>query len=194
MTVTSTPVPAPSAAERQSSRLERCIRSRSESPDPREYCYGAGSGSVNCWGCRLADMDWKAGSDWLRLGSFRDDETFVFDKQALEDRLNVGLAAVRACPHLDSDCAQAALAVFPERASVWGRWQYRIARASAPGARTVKVREYRHGCAMTITRLTDGVDPTGVRDAIKIVRRAVRACGRPLPDLPGIVKGETRRG
>lgn len=123
-------------------------------------------------------MDWRAEAEWLALGVFRDDHTFVFDRAAIADLLRRRLAAARDCPHLCAAYAEAALAALPSRAMPSERWRYRSASPGAPGSRRVCVRRVRHGAETHTDEVVDGLVPLGVRGAEPIVRRAMRRAAR----------------
>lgn len=161
-----------------SDRIQACMARRSASVDPAGYCFGRPDGDPNVWGCRLAGMDWVPGAAWFELGAFRDDETFVFDKQAIADRLDANLSDVVGCPHLHVAYTEKAFDELPKRASVRGHWQYREAKPGDPTAVTVRVMRYIHGCPLSTAEQVTGVDPDGPREAEKLIHRAMRASGR----------------
>jgi hypothetical protein len=171
-------VPAPAApTPPPENPLVACMRRRESAPCGRTYCFGAPTGALNPWGCRLLDMDWSERAEWLRLGAFRDSDTFVLDREAIRARLAANMPAVRACPHFSAAVALAAAAALPSRATTAGRWRHHKAETGATGAVPIAVREYRHGCDITSMVTTDGMAPTDGRDALLIVRRAVAAAG-----------------
>ena len=162
--------------------VDACMRARDGSEDPVSYCYGAGSDSVNVWGCRLARMAWDVDANWFELGEWRDDDTYLFDKEAIRARLAKNLTPVWVCPHVSERYIEAVLEAFPKVASIWGRWQHQLADVDEPGARPVTISEYVHGVAITVTRVVRGVEPVGRREAIKLILRATKRSGRPTPD------------
>jgi hypothetical protein len=155
-------------------KLAACVQRRAQAPEGACYCFGLPDRPLNPWACRLLDMDWTPGAAWLRLGRFRDDETFVFDGDAIRAGLQERLAGVAACPYLLAGWAMRACASLPSRASTAGRWRHRVAPAGASGAVTVSVRTYRHGCARSETLTADGLEPTDGRDAWRMIRRAAQ--------------------
>jgi tellurite resistance protein len=167
----------------EASAVEACIRAHDASEEPRSYCFGAGSGSINPWGCRLAELDWVLDADWFELGEWRDDATFVFDRDAIREKLNANLEAARICPHLKERYVEAAIDALPAVASIWGRWQHRPARVSTPGARPVTVNQYLHGVSVSLRRIVLGVDPVGRREAIKLIVRAAKRSGTEPPRI-----------
>lgn len=172
--------PAPAAvvaATPPEDPMAACRRRREASPCGRTYCFGAPDGALNPWGCRLLDMDWSARADWLRLGAFRDSDTFVLDREAMRARLAANMPAVRTCPHFSAAVALAAAGALPSRATTAGRWRHHKAETGETGAVPIAVREYRHGCDITSMVMTDGMAPTDGRDALLIMRRAVAAAG-----------------
>ena len=173
------PEPAPAASE---SRLQRCIRAHDRSAHPRAYCFGAGGGAINPWGCRLANMDWRPGAEWLALGAYRDDRTFVFDKDAIRERLETELAEASVCPHLKIDYIKEAIDVFPDRAGLIGRWRHRAVAAGTPGAQSLTIRKYVQGTPITRRAIARGVDPVETREAVKLIRKATRRSGAPSPE------------
>jgi len=138
-------------------------------------------------------MDWEEGASWMSLGCFRDDATFVFDKQRIAEQLSSNLSDAAACPHLNREYVRKAFECLPSRAGIWGRWRYREANAGDAGAVTVKVTRYVHGCAISANATVNGVDPEGTREALKIVRKAAKLSGRAsgIRDLLSILR-ETR--
>jgi hypothetical protein len=134
-------------------------------------------GALNPWGCRLLDMDWSGRADWLRLGAFRDSDTFVLDRAAIRALLASRMTAVSACPHFSAVVASAAVDALPSRATTAGRWRHHKAETSATGAVPITVREYRHGCDISSAVTSDGMAPTDGRDALLIIRRTCAAAG-----------------
>ncbi|MCK5850699.1 MAG: hypothetical protein KAH23_07255, partial [Kiritimatiellae bacterium] len=61
----------------------RCAVKRIASDNPVEYCFGCYDESLNIWGCRQAGMDWSETAEWFALGSFKDADGFIFDKNAI---------------------------------------------------------------------------------------------------------------
>ncbi len=160
-----------------------CMECRAKSASPETYCFGLPEGPINPWGCRLSNMQWTPGAAWLGLGQFRDEATFVFDKHTIAERLTANLSAPLNCPHLDTTYTEAAFDCLPNRASVGERWHYRDADASDPDAVTLKTTRYVHGCPVSSSVTTDGIDPVGSRAALLIIRKAAKRTGRRLPEL-----------
>ncbi len=158
-----------------STRAQNCAADRAKSDTPDTYCFGATEGPLNPWGCRLSKMAWVRDAAWMRLGHFRDDVTFIFDKRAIAQQLASNLADVLDCPYLNTNFTEAAFDCLPTRVSVGERWHYQYAETSDADSTTVKETHYVHGCAVTSTATVEGVDPVGSRDALKIVRKATKA-------------------
>ena len=154
--------------------VKACMQRRAESENPETYCFGVPDGSPNPWGCRLANMPWEPGAPWMELGSFRDDETFVFDKHAIAERLTSGLSAALSCPHMDTDYTEAVFHSLPDRALIGPRWTYRAADSDDAHAVNVSTTEYIHGCAVSTNLTVSGVDPIGTRDAMRLIGKAGR--------------------
>ena len=171
-----TPVGAPPTSA--ASRFAACAACRAASESPVAYCFGLPDGPMNPWGCRLSGMTWSSDVAWLALGHFRDEVSFVFDKQAIADRLAANLASVLDCPHLDTAFTEAAFDCFPSRAAVGPRWDYQRAENGDANVADVTVTEYIHGCAVSSKASVAGVNPIGIRGAIKIVRDASRRIDR----------------
>jgi hypothetical protein len=110
-------------------------------------------------------MTWTVDADWLRLGRFRDSDTFVFDHDAISARLNERLASVTGCPFLLASFAQQAVSVLPSQATTMGRWRHHLVSQTAPSATAVTVRSYNHGCAREVAAWADGLAPTDDQDA-----------------------------
>lgn len=165
----------------EASAVEACIRAHDASEEPRSYCFGACSDTINPWGCRLAQMNWEIDEEWFELGNWRDDATFEFDRDAIREKLEENLAAASICPHLKKDYVEAAIKALPTVASIWGRWQHRESDIGIPGARSVSVNEYVHGVSVTAERIVRGVDPVGRREALKLIVRASRRSGTEQP-------------
>ncbi|MDA1086024.1 MAG: hypothetical protein O2901_03305 [Verrucomicrobia bacterium] len=161
--------------------VEACIRAHDASDESDSYCFGAGSDSINTWGCRLAKMDWEIDAEWFELGAWRDDSTFEFDRDAILEKLHANLEAARICPHLREPYIEAAIKALPAIASIWGRWTHRRATVGTPGARPVTVNEYVHGVSVSVRRVVRGVDPIGRREAIKLIVRASKRSDTPAP-------------
>ena len=162
--------------------LAACAAAREASPAGACYCFGHPEGPLNPWGCRLVEMPWSADAPWFRLGRFRDDDTFVFDRQAISTHLETRLRTVADCPFLLPGFASAALAFLPSRASTTGRWTHHLAPRTTPGdsAVTVTIRTYRHGCGQRAAARSDGLSPTDDRDARLMIRRTVRRLRAPV--------------
>ncbi|MBM4163226.1 MAG: hypothetical protein FJ222_02100 [Lentisphaerae bacterium] len=157
--------------------LERCQRHRASAPQGVCYCFGAPEGPLNPWGCRLMRMAWTSDADWLRLGRFRDSDTFVLDHEAISARLSERLTSVAGCPFLLTGFAQQALNALPSQATTMGRWRHHLVSQTAPSATAVTVRSYSHGCAREVAAWADGLAPTDDRDARQMIRRAARLTG-----------------
>jgi hypothetical protein len=142
--------------------------------------------NLNVWGCRLAGMDWAPGAAWFSLGAFQDDETFVFNKQAIADRLSANLSDVLGCPHLQTAYTEKAFDALPARLRVRGHWQYREAESGDRDAATVHVTRYIHGCPLVTTEEVSGIQPVGTRAAELLIQRAMRTSGRHDLDLKRI--------
>ena len=136
----------------------------------------------------MIGMNWAAGADWFTLGTFRNDETFVFDKDAMRENLVDGLGASAECPFLNPDYIELALAKIPSKATTMGRWNPRACPAYAPNARSVLVRKYLHGCSMRAHVTADGVSPVGEREAVKVIKRASRQSGMEELDYEVLVR------
>ena len=167
------PAPTPPTPQPLNAGVGDCKRCRSKAEHPGEYCFGLGSGRVNVWGCRLMNMDWTPGADWLLDGSFRDDDTFVFDHTATARRIEGAVEKVRACPHLDRSVIDAAFERLPKHASTWGRWNYRRCKATEEGATHVNAVTYLHGQRLSERQAVYGLDPDGIGGALKIIRRTI---------------------
>ena len=156
--------------------VERCAQKREASPVGACYCFGSPEGPLNPWGCRLLEMAWAADASWFRLGQFRDNDTFVFDREAIADCLRQRLSVVAECPFLLPGFAEAALAELPSRATTAGRWRHHLASQTllTMSAIPVTIRTYRHGCGQHAVARSDGLSPTDDRDARLMIRRTVR--------------------
>lgn len=168
---------SPPATQHAANPVVTCQQARDASPNPREYCFGYGSGRINTWGCRLLGMDWAPGAGWFRTGYFRDDNTFVFDKAALVKRVTNSFKTCRNCPHINIDHIESAFDLLPSRASTIGRWTHHQADRNSSNSRNVQIKENIHGCLTRRQIMTDGVDPVGVRGALNIIKRAVKKTG-----------------
>ena len=179
------PTPQPASS------LDACAAARGASTEGACYCFGRPEGPLNPWGCRLLEMPWSAGAPWFRLGRFRDDDTFVFDRQAIAACLGPRLRAVADCPFLLPGFAEASLAFLPSRASTAGRWIHHL--APRDSAVPVIIRTYRHGCGQHAAARSDGLSPTDDRDARLMIRRTVRRLRAPvdLARLDGRTGGPT---
>jgi hypothetical protein len=173
--VSDTPMPPPGT---KASRVTACAACRAASEAPETYCFGMPEGPINPWGCKLSGLMWEPNAAWLSLGHFRDDVTFVFDKQAIADRLAINLSDALNCPHLDTEYTETAFDNLPARALVGERWDYQHAEADDPDAVTVNTKDYIQGCAVTSKAIVDGVSPIGTRDAQRIIRKTARQLGR----------------
>lgn len=162
--------------------VEQCAHRREASPAGSCYCFGCPEEPLNPWGCRLIDMPWSNDAPWFRLGHFRDNDTFVFDHEALSDCLRRRLSTVANCPFLLPGFAEAALETMPLRATTTGRWRHHLASQTllAASAMPVTIRTYRHGCGQHAVARSDGLSPTDDRDARLMIRRTVRQRRAPV--------------
>ncbi len=83
----------------------------------------------------------------------------------------------------NADAPLAACEALPSRASIAGRWRHRERAAGAPGARELRPRHYRHGCAGERYCWSDALVPEDDRYARLVIARAARRLGRPAPRL-----------
>jgi uncharacterized tellurite resistance protein B-like protein len=160
---------APDAAS-----VGRCTACREASGTPAEYCFGAGSPDRNVWGCRLLNMDWKPGSDWLSHGHFREDGIFAWHRPAVIRQVQERLPAVRDCPYVDSAYVTRVAEVLPSLSSVSGHWRYRPAQLVTTSTHHAQQND---GITAAGTPVS-GIDPTGTREAVKVIRRALRRASR----------------
>ena len=167
-------------------RVKACAACRESSEEGTAYCFGRPEGALNVWGCRLAGMDWAPGAMWMELGHFQDDETFVFDKQAIADRLGANLAGVLECPHLSVAYTEKTFDMLPSKVAVRGHWRYREAETGDPESITLHVTEYVHGCPVADVKQVSGIEPIGTREAEKVIRKALRAAGRSDVDVQAL--------
>ncbi len=121
----------------------------------------------------MAEMPLTAGADWLACGRFRDDRTFVFDREAIAKMLEERLAIAAGCPYLRLDQVAHALAALPSKAVQGPRWTYRRA-ATPDGGVEVVQRDYVHGCPLTQRFRAECMDPVGSG----VVRRILRDTAR----------------
>lgn len=170
------PVPElpPGVEEPAVDHVEACISQRAASDHPGEYCFGLGSDCLNIWGCRLMNLDWKPGSDWLSLGKFRDDNTFIFDRNAIKGVVEKHVEHVMKCPHLRIDYIEEVFSRLPARASASGRWRYREGHSDDRRAVQISASSYMHGQHIISKKTVVGMDPDGPGEALKIIRRSLR--------------------
>ena len=161
-----------------------CWRQRSSSKHPREYCFGHDERRLNIWGCKQADMDWTEWSDWLSLGKFQNDKSFVFDKKRIGEKLQRNLTRVRFCPHLEARVFKTAFRLFPEKVTVTkgGPWKYKERFGPEPGA--IKITKRLDTGAGRISEsefYADGVSPVGHKEAMRLINAVAAKCGmKPL--------------
>jgi hypothetical protein len=154
-----------------------CKHHRESSDDPESYCFGLPEGPFNPWGCRLSRMTWLAGTNWMKLGHFRDYATFVFDKKSIANLLSANLDAALGCPYLATAYTEAAFDCLPQRVRLGVRWDYSVVNHASADAVRLTVPHYIHGCRVKRSLNVDGVVPIGAREALKIVHRALRKIG-----------------
>jgi hypothetical protein len=154
--------------------LTECMRCREQSDNPACYCFGVPDGPFNPWGCRFSRLFWQEGEAWLKMGHFRDSASFVFDKKAIAQMLTENLGVALDCPYLNTEYTEAAFDCLPARVRMGLRWDYNVAPVASQSASLLTTAEYLHGCRVNKRISADGVIPLGVRDALKIVRRAIR--------------------
>jgi hypothetical protein len=126
-------------------------------------------------------MSWTADADWLRLGRFRDGDTFVFDREAIAARMRERLANAAGCPFLLAGFAQQAAVALPALATTMGRWRHHLVSQTTPAATAVTIRSYSHGCRREVAAWADGLAPTDDRDARQMIRRTARQTGTAIP-------------
>ncbi len=144
-----------------------CAACREASGEGSSYCFGAQTGELNVWGCKLLGMPWLPGAEWLTLGAFHGDESFEFDRGAIGEALADAMEGVAGCPYFNDAVALMALAELPRAASLFGRWALR---ESSRGEK-VQTMEYLHGCGIRRECRATGVDPVGPQQAAKLIRR-----------------------
>jgi hypothetical protein len=127
-------------------------------------------------------MDWTAGADWFRQGHFRDNSTFVFDKNKLVNNVTKSFLKCKDCPYINIDYIETAFDLLPSRASIIGRWTHHKAERHSPNAQKLAVKRNIHGCETSEQILTDGVDPIGIRGALKIIKQSTRKAQSTPPD------------
>jgi hypothetical protein len=166
--------PSPTPAPTETNLLANCIKCRNSSDNPQTYCFGLPDGPINPWGCRFSKMPWQAGAEWLKLGSFSDEATYIFDKKAIAEQLSINLAEVLDCPHINTDYTEKSFDALPKRVTIGERWDYNQTDHNTAGSVTIKTTDYIHGCPVAKTVTVDAIAPIGIRDALKIIRKAGR--------------------
>jgi uncharacterized tellurite resistance protein B-like protein len=165
---------APDPAPAKTNPMADCIKCRNASDNPQTYCFGSPDGPINPWGCRFSKMPWQPDAEWLKLGRFSDEATYIFDKKAIAEQLSLNLAEVLDCPHLNPTYTEKAFEVLPKRVTIGERWDYHQTDHNIAGSVTIKTTDYIHGCPVARTVIVDGIAPIGTRDALKIIRKAGR--------------------
>ena len=163
----------------KSEALADCIKCRNESEHPETYCFGLPAGPLNPWGCRFSNMPWTTVANWMKLGHYSDEVTFIFDKKSIAEQLSTNLSGILDCPHLNTEYIETAFDSLPKRVTIGERWGYNEVDRDSLDAVTIKTIGYIHGCAVTKTVNADGIIPIGIRDALKIVRKASRKINNP---------------
>jgi len=179
--------PKPPVAKKMT--WEQCSQIRAGADCGACYCFGATDESLNPWGCRLIDMAWSENADWLRIGSFRDDETFVFDRKAIGEQIAKRLESVAVCPYQIKGFSNMAVELLPSKATLNGRWRLHVVKSNAKGAVQVTANTYMHGCRRQTQLTVDGMAPLNDFDARLIIRRAARRAGVKM-DLEWLDKKE----
>ncbi len=155
-----------------------CMRKRENSECPAEYCFGAGSGTVNPWGCRLLNMDWRPEADWLTYGQFRDDRAFLVNKEGIGRMLAARMKHVSSCPYFSESFARTFLDEMPARILKTRRWRYRRAAPGEQVKRTIYSKQYIQGLGTSVRIDADGMSPESNREAIILIENACRKAGR----------------
>jgi hypothetical protein len=165
-------------------RFLDCFRERRRSTNPSEYCFYDDANNPNVWGCFQVRMPLGAttiGSEWLMVGSFENDGSFVFDKKAVIAQLDQRLAPFRLCPALEVRYVGQALRAFPARVNpkVNRDWRYvEDPTGKDPGAVTALRREA--GAAVEVkVRGVVPASPEAAERTAEAVRRAVAAAQNP---------------
>ncbi len=161
-------------------RFLECYRTRRRSTSPEEHCFYDDTNNPNVWGCFQVGMPLGTtviGSEWLLLGSFENDGSFVFDKKKVIAELDRRLAPYRLCPALEVRYIGQAIRAFPARVNpkVNKDWRYvEDPTGNDPAAVTALKRD---GGAAVEVRVR-GVIPASLEAAertAQAVRRAVSA-------------------
>ena len=161
----------------------RCAMLRMESDNPVEYCFGCYDASLNIWGCRQAGMDWSESAEWFSLGSFKDAGGFVFDKNAISAMLERKLKHVAICPFLNRACMSAALEKFPKTIKAKTGWRFSEVAGDSSKSVLRTVTENVHGCLYSYEAQVNGMVSSNEYEAIRLIRRATKACGIKNADI-----------
>ena len=151
-----------------------CTACRDACNTPKEYCFGLGQPKRNIWGCRLLNMNWEPEEDWLSHGHFREDGIFKWNRPAIIRQVQERLPAVRNCPYVDTAYIACVSDVLPRLSSVLGHWRYRPAQLVTASTHHAHLND---GTTSKGTPVS-GLDPVGTREAVKIIRRALRRANR----------------
>lgn len=171
-------------------RFLECYRTRRRSTSPEEHCFYDDTNNPNVWGCFQVGMPLGTtviGSEWLLLGSFESDGSFLFDKKKVIAELDRRLAPYRLCPALEVRYIGQALRAFPARVNPKANRDWRYVEdptGNDPAAVTALKRD---GGAAVEVRVR-GVVPASLEAAertAQAVRRAVNAAHNPATTPEG---------
>ena len=171
----------------------RCAVKRIASDNPVEYCFGCYDESLNIWGCRQAGMDWSETAEWFALGSFKDADGFIFDKNAISAMLEKRLRHVAICPFLSRACMSAALEKLPRTIKAKSGWRFSEVAGDATKSVLRTVTENVHGCLYSYEAQVNGMVPANEYEAIRLIRGAAKACGIKNLDI-GRIRMNQRAG
>ncbi len=160
-----------------SDRVNSCAACRAASDDADTYCFGPPEGSISPLGCRLSHLFWNHGAEWFEKGRFRDDATFIFDKEAIIELIRGNISEAMECPYFNHEFTKAAIDALPKLAFIGVRWSYREATPSDKNTQSVKRKKNLHGCTVSSAITVNGVNPIGNGEAMKIIHKALIRTG-----------------
>lgn len=92
-----------------------CYRTRQESFDKNQHCFGEYDHERNIWGCKKLEMPiYPWGGGWLEYGLFDEEGIWHFDKVRIKSELDSAIKKVELCPILDKAKIYKTLDLIPD--------------------------------------------------------------------------------
>lgn len=171
-----------------------CAERQRTAYKPVEYCFGKDENRLNPWGCRQAQMDWSAWTEWFSYGAWERggtsgaDVVWRFDKERIRHQLATNLFRFRFCPHMCAGLPEAILRHLPDTVAphLDGAWAFNRDYDESPGS--IKVVESAGSGEFSYENefWSNGVRPKGLGILPALLERAfadIGGCGISAQEL-----------